>query len=106
MNTFKIQAKEQVDDGIGGFIEGWETVEEVEGYLDMLTGTDLTAMQNAFVEESTHVLIIPKYTEGITDNMRIVDKNKRHYTITYVDNPVGQDHHNEIYCKFGGVRNE
>lgn len=106
MDTFKIQTAEQADDGIGGFIEGWETVKTVQGYLDMLSGTDLSAMQNAFVEESTHVLIIPDFTKGITDHMRIVDKHNRYYTISYADDPVGQGHHNEIYCRYGGVLNE
>ena len=35
--------------------------------------------------------------------MRIVDLDGRFYDITYSDNPVGMNHHNEVYCKFGGV---
>ena len=103
MQSFDIQKVSQVDDEIGGFVEEGQTFKEVQGYLDMLSGTDLTAMQNAFVEESTHVLVVPKFADGITDNMRIVDKDGRYYSISYVDNPVGIDHHNEIYCKYGGV---
>lgn len=103
MNPFRIQQKTQEPDGIGGFSETWDDMPEVSGYLDMLTGSDLNSVQNAFIEQSTHILIIPEYTEWITDQMRIVDLNGRIYDITYSDNPVGLNHHNEVYCKFGGV---
>ena len=103
MNLFRIQQKTQVPDGIGGFSETWDDMPEVSGYLDMLTGSDLNSVQNAFIEQSTHILIIPEYTEWITDQMRIVDLDGRIYDITYSDNPVGLNHHNEVYCKFGGV---
>lgn len=103
MNLFTIQKKAQVPDGIAGFKEDWTRFKEVEGYIDLVTGTDLNNMQNAFIEQSTHILIIPIYTEGITDDMRIVDANNRYYNITYSDDPMGVKHHNEIYCKFGGV---
>lgn len=103
MNPFMIQHKAQVDDGLGGFTENWKTFNTVDGYIDFITGTDRNMVQNAFVEDSTHVLIIPDYTQGITDNMRVVDKDNRYYSITYSDNPVGVNHHNEIYLTYGGV---
>lgn len=103
MNIFHIQQKTQEPDGIGGFSETWEDMPDVSGYLDMLTGTDLNSVQNAFIEQSTHILIIPEYTEWIMDQMRIIDLDGRIYDITYSDNPVGMNHHNEVYCKFGGV---
>lgn len=103
MNLFRIQQKTQEPDGIGGFSETWDDMPDVSGYLDMLTGSDLNSAQNAFIEQSTHILIIPEYTEWITDQMRIVDLDGRIYDITYSDNPVGLNHHNEVYCKFGGV---
>lgn len=105
MQSFEIQHKTQTDDGIGGFTEEWKKKFSVEGYIDLLTGTDQNNVQNAFVEDSTHVLIIPEYTPGITDNMRVVDKDNRFYAITYSDNPVGVNHHNEVYLTYGGVLN-
>ena len=102
MKEFIIQQVTQTPDEIGGFEETWETFAIVEGYIDLITGTDLNIVQNAFVENSTHVLIIPTYTPGISSDMRIVNDD-RYYTITYSDDPVGVGHHNEIYCKFGGV---
>lgn len=105
MQTFEIEVMAQVDDGIGGFTENWAPFKTVQGYLDLITGTDLNTLQNAFTEQSTHVLIVPQFTDGITDKMRVVDNQNRYYTITYADNPVGQHHHNELYVKYGGALN-
>ena len=105
MNRFLIQAKTQADDNIGGFTEDWSDLKEVFGYLDLVTGTDLNSVQNAIIEQSTHVLILPEFISWVTADMRIVDSLKRYYTITYADDPMGVHHHNELYCKFGGVIN-
>ena len=105
MNRFILQAKTQADDGIGGFTEDWSDLKEVFGYLDLVTGTDLNNVQNAIIEQSTHVLILPEFISWVTADMRIVDSLKRYYTITYADAPMGIHHHNELYCKFGGVIN-
>ena len=105
MNRCLIQAKTQADDGIGGFTEDWSDLKEVFGYLDLVTGTDLNNVQNAIIEQSTHVLILPEFISWVTADMRIVDSLKRYYTITYADDPMGIHHHNELYCKFGGVIN-
>lgn len=106
MQLFIFQEEKVVPDGIGGSIKGWVPVEhlkEVEGYLDLVTGTNLNPVQNAFIEESTHVLVIPEFRPGITDKMRIVDQHNRFYLVTYADDPVGVGHHNEVYCKYGGA---
>lgn len=102
MNSFDIEQKVQVDDGIGGMIEIWDVFKPVQGYIDLVTGTNLNTIQNAFIEQSTHILVIPTFTKGITDDMRVVDSNGRIYGITYSDDPVGVGHHNEIYCKYEG----
>lgn len=105
--SFTIQEiKGQKPDGIGGLIDDWSTFESVSGYLDLLTGTDENMLQNASVEDSTHILVIPGFKAGITDEMRVVDSANRWYEITYSDDPVCVHHHNELYLKFGGVINE
>ena len=106
MNKFRIQTMTQDDDGIGGHINKWTRHIDVEGYLDMLSGTDYSKSENAITEESTHILIIPKFTKGITSEMRVIDGDNRIYLITFADNPVGLNHHNEVYLKYGGVYNE
>ena len=82
MNRFILQAKTQPDDGIGGFTEDWSDLKEVFGYLDLVTGTDLNNVQNAFIEQSTHLLILPEFISWVTADMRIVGDRKRYYTIT------------------------
>lgn len=103
MQSFVIQEEKSIPDGIGGHITEWNPVMGVKGYIDLVTGTNLNPIQNAFIEESTHVLIVPNFTPGITDEMRILDQHNRFYLITYADDPVGVGHHNEVYCKYGGV---
>lgn len=105
MNPFVIQVEKSVPDGINGHRKAWVEVTNVEGFLDLITGTNLNPVQNAFIEDSTHILIIPNFVPGITDKMRIVDQHNRFYLITYADDPVGVGHHNEVYCKYGGVIN-
>ncbi|MGO3650955.1 head-tail adaptor protein [Vagococcus sp.] len=99
----KVQLKLQVDDGIGGYIETWNDYKSFEGYIDLLQGTDLNSSQQAFIEESTHIAVVPEYQAGITDDMRLVDESGRWYDITFADDPVGVNHHNELYLKYGGV---
>ncbi len=101
---YRIQSAVLVDDGIGGSVATWtDAMDSVKAYIDLITGNDNNTVQNAFVEQSTHILIIPTHTPGITDKMRVVDAADRWYSITYVDDPVGQHHHLELYLKFGGV---
>ena len=101
--NYDIMHKRQVDDGIGGYVEDWAVLKSVEGYLDLLQGSDLNNAQNAFIEDSTHVLVIPQYTTDITDGMRVLASDNKFYEITYADNPANVNHHNELFCKFGGV---
>ncbi|UMU18443.1 phage head closure protein [Lactococcus lactis] len=101
-HSFIIQKFESDGDGIGGVVKTWKDFITVKGYLDLVNGTNQATLQNAIVEESTHILIIPKYVSGITDKMRVIDEEGKVYSITYPDNPMGLNHHNEIYLIFGG----
>lgn len=103
---FMIQERQQTDDGIGGFEESWVDFKPVSGYLDLITGTNQNTLQNAFTEQSTHILVVPEYTNGITDKMRVIDANQRWYSVTYVDDPVGIHDHIELYLTYGGVLGE
>lgn len=106
LQLFNLQKKEQKPDGIGGFNHVWSTSNELSGFLDLVTRTNQPSIQNASIESSTHVLIVPDYPSyPVTDKMRIVDSANRWYTITYVDDPVGQGRHLELYLTFGGVLN-
>lgn len=45
--SFTIQQVTQMPDGMGGLIDDWKPVKTVSGYLDLLTGTNENALQNA-----------------------------------------------------------
>lgn len=84
-----------------GSTEEWAELGEVRGWLDLITGTDLPTGggENAFVEESTHVLItdgIPTLT--LTDADRIVSHGVV-FNITYVDDVTQVGDHLEIYLR-------
>lgn len=106
MKWFTIEELFEDDDGIGGHSEEWVIFMRVEGYLDLISGDDRPGVHNAFIEDSTHILILPKFTAKIEHGMRVSDKKGRIYHITYADNPVNMDHHNELYLKYGGAKHE
>lgn len=98
---FRVLSNEKVSDGLGGSATTEVEVSTVNGWIDLMSGTDERRNQNAFTEDSTHVLITDGYTvdmSEITDKMVVSDTTKI-YQITYVDNPLGINHHLEIYLK-------
>lgn len=101
-----LQKKFQADDGIGGLDESWGDYKAFDGYIDLMTGTDLNTQQNAYTEQSTHLAVISDYTPDVSDDMRVVDEAGRWYSITYVDDPVGVHHHLELYLTYGGEIDE
>ncbi len=104
MKTFIIYKTTQTPDGKGGFIENSIKESQIEGYIDMLSGSNETSsINNAFIEKSTHIIITKDITTLITDKHTIVDSYGREYEVTYVDNPVDLSHHREIYLKYMGV---
>lgn len=98
--NLKIIGKGQVEDGMGGFITTDLEPIEVQGYIDLLSGTDQATAQNAIVQESTHIAILPAWRNDIKANMELVDSDEARYIITYVDNPVNIKHHLELYLTF------
>lgn len=73
----------------------------VNGYLDMITGSDEQTYQNSLLDSSQQVLV----TEGLpekeiltTDRIRN-PRNEQEFEITYVDDIMEQADHLEIYCK-------
>src|SRR5699024_7466613 len=102
MDRFLVKQLKQVEDGIGGYVESYQTIYMGSGFLDLMSGTNENTVENASVEESTHILVtewFEEYNHVIQANM-IVDFSDTRYRITYVDNPTGYDDHLEIYLKY------
>lgn len=97
--NFKVVEKKLASDGKGGKIQTLsDTGIVLHGYLDLLSGTNRSlTSQNAIVEESTHVLVVPKYRDDLRDRQFIEDPKGQLFKITYIDDPVGVNHHLEIY---------
>lgn len=108
--TLSIIGQRQTDDGIGGVTTTEDILLLVKGYIDAVgTGTDAPSQYTkGFIEQSTHVAIIKPIPKAlvITDKMRLADANGRHYDITFVDDPVGINHHLEVYLKYTGEAND
>ena len=102
MDKFTVKQLVQVDDGIGGIEEDYQTVYIGSGFLDLMTGTNENTIQNASVEQSTHILITEwfvDYRQVIQEQM-IIDMDMTRYRVTFVDNPTGYNDHLEVYLKY------
>lgn len=92
------------EDKIGGYVEYlMDYGQPIKGYLDLLSGSNRQFNKElGFTEEATHVLIVPQFNVNFlyTSLYNVYDplKNKT-YRVTYIDNPVGVNHHLEIYLK-------
>ncbi|WP_085829081.1 phage head completion protein [Clostridium massiliodielmoense] len=101
--SFSVMGIVKKDNGIGGFIEKEDELFKMQGYLDLLTG-DETNTNNAFIQESSHI-IITNYRDDITTKHWIIDSKNNRYNIVLVDDPVSMHNHLEIYLKFIGEHN-
>ncbi|AEB75898.1 phage head closure protein [Clostridium botulinum] len=101
--SFSIMEIAKKDNGIGGKIENQTKLFEIKGFLDLLTG-DETNTNNAFIQESSHILITD-YREDIRNKNWMVDSNGNRYNIVLVDDPVSMHNHLELYLKFIGEHN-
>lgn len=103
--SLKVQTPQTADDGIGGVLTTWADRETLQGYIDLATGTDLPngSGDNAFIENSTHIAIVPGGSKTqVSNGDRIVDPDGRVYDVTHVDDPLGVGHHLEIYLRYPG----
>ncbi|NFP92411.1 phage head completion protein [Clostridium sporogenes] len=101
--SFSVMGINKKDNGIGGFIEEDGELFKIQGYIDLLTGDEIST-NNSFIQESTHILITD-FREDINTKYWIVDSKNNRYDITLVDDPVSMHDHLEIYLKFMGEYN-
>lgn len=81
-------------------IVDWVVVYELDGLMDMITGSDEQTYQNSLIATSQQVLISEDTSFEVLTTDRI--KNPRtgiEFEITYVDDVMELKHHLEIYCK-------
>ncbi|KEH85038.1 head-tail adaptor protein [Clostridium novyi A str. BKT29909] len=105
--SFSIMGITKIDNGIGGFIEKDAELFKIQGFLDLAQGFGTNGENtnlNAFLQESTHILITD-YRKDITNKNWIIDSKNNRYNIVLVDDPVSMHNHLEIYLKFIGEHN-
>ncbi|ENJ9653547.1 head-tail adaptor protein [Clostridium botulinum] len=101
--SFSVMGITKKDNDIGGFIEVDGELFKIQGYIDLLTGDEIST-NNSFIQESTHIFITD-FREDINTKYWIVDSKNNRYDITLVDDPVSMHDHLEIYLKFIGEYN-
>lgn len=100
-----LQVKTTSKNEIGESVPTWETVNELTGWLDFLSGGTGYTNYNAKIQESTHVFVsdYENLDERVTsENSRLVINNKN-YDVTLIDNPMELGYQLELYLKLVGV---
>lgn len=104
---FKVLSSDYLEDEYGGFSEQSFVKYESDGYLDLVSGTNEHSIHNAKTEESTHILICDWFEDYLTINDKdYIVANGKKYSITYLDNPMEQNNHLEIYLNYVGDNHE
>lgn len=105
--TLQLQVCSSVSNEIGEQVETWNTVQSIDGFIDMVSSESNKTTYNAKVVEATDVFIsdyVP-IAESINaenpDNVRgVVDG--RIYDVQYIDDPMKLHEQLEIYLKYTG----
>ena len=104
--TIELQIKTAVENEIGEQVESWETVDTLEGFLDLSSGDSKYNNYSAKIQESTHFFIGDYKTLDPrikVENLRVFDPQKQElYDVMLLDNPMELNKHWEIYLKFTG----
>ncbi len=102
--TAHIQVKDSVKNAIGEGVKSWNTVQDIQGWLDLATGDSKYITYDAKVQESTHVFVSGYYKldSSITsENSRMII-NGAVYDVMLIDDPMGLHQQLEIYLKYTG----
>lgn len=100
-----IQRKVSSKNEIGEGVLSWENVCNVQGFLDLATGSANYTSYNSKITESTHVFICDYQDIGVSEEEARMIINNKVYDITYIDNPMELNYHLEFYLKYiGGVQ--
>lgn len=88
---------------IGESVPEWETVHEIEGFLDLSSGDSKRTVYNAKVQESTHIFMCDYFEieQAKAENSRMLIAGLE-YDVMLIDNPMNLNEHLEIYLKYTG----
>ena len=104
--TIQIQVKTgTTKNAIGERVQEWETVQSINGWLDLSSGDSKYTTYNAKIQESTHVFVadyVPLDSRIKAENSRVVDEDGLVYDVMLLDDPMKLHEQWEIYLKFTG----
>ena len=98
---------------VGARVPKWHDVVELEGFIDLQSGSSPYTTYNAKIQESTHVFVcdyvpIPdtlevdgQIVQVCAGNARMVANSQR-YDVMLIDDPMGLHKQLEIFLKFTG----
>lgn len=104
--TIQIKNNSQKNE-IGERVPAWESVQSIEGWLDLSSGDSSYTTYNTKIPESTHVFIadyeeLDKRIKA--ENSRLVDEDGLVYDIVLIDDPMKMHRQLEFYLKFTGAQ--
>ena len=102
--TAQIQIKtENSKNRLGEKVMEWETLHEVKGFIDLMSGTSNYTSYNTKLQESTHVFICDYFPISlkISDARMLI--NEQIYDVKFIDDPMGIHEHLEIFLEVVGV---
>lgn len=73
--------------------------DNVLGYMDLMTGSDLSISQDSRFIESTNIFITFDIQANISEKDFLQDSSGKRYEVTLVDDVMEQGNHLEVYCK-------
>ena len=87
---------------IGERVYEWVTIEELKGWLDLVSQTTNRNEYKTKIEGSTDVFVCDyKAIDENIENKRILIGVKN-YEVLYIDNPMNLNQHLEIFLKYTG----
>lgn len=99
-----IQISTTTDNEIGEKVKEWQTVQEINGWIDLSGGDSKYTTYNAKIQESTHIFIMDFTVLDSrirAENSRLIVKNQI-YDVLIIDDPMELHKQIEIYLKYTG----
>ena len=102
--TASIQIMSTTENIIGESVASWNTVQDITGWLDLMSGDSKYTTYNTKLQESTHVFVadyVPLDKRIKAENSRLIVGGKA-YDILLIDDPMELHEQLEIYLKYTG----
>lgn len=103
--TIQFQISTTKKNAIGEGVKSWETVQEIQGWLDLQSGESGYQNFNTKIQESTHVFVSDYVALDASikaENSRVVDEDGLIYDVMLIDDPMKMHKQLEIYLKYAG----